>query len=114
MEIVNNVNANIINYMERQIIDIQNRKAGAIASAQAEYYKNTTSKEIAILEETRNKVLAEITAKYNSDVATLNAEHDKDVAEVKARDNQVVANKIGVEYDNQVATIRQAIDVLRG
>lgn len=114
MEIVNNVNANIINYMQRQIVDIQSKKAGAIATAQNEYYKAHTSKEIAGLEDTRNKLLAEITAKYNSDVAKLNAEHDKQVADVKSRDNGIVESQVAVEFDNQIANINKAIEVLRG
>lgn len=112
--VTNNVNANIINYMERQIVEIQGKKAGAIATAQSEYYKANTSKEIAGLEEIRNKTLAEITAKYNSDVAKLNAEHDGAVAEVKARDNGIVESQVSVAFDGQIESIKKAIEILRG
>lgn len=114
MEIVNNVNANIINFMERQLVEIRGKRTGAIAQAQAEYFKTHTSKEISGLEDEKNKLIAELTAKYNSDIAKLNAEHDEKVAEIKERDNGVVASQVSVAYEAQIANIIKAIEVLRG
>lgn len=111
---VNNVNLNIINFMERQLVEIQGKKAGAIATAQAEYYKTTTSKEIASLETEKNKLIGELTAKYNSDVAELNAEHDANVSKIKERDNGIIASQISVAYEEQIETINKAIEILRG